>query len=178
MTAEQRAIILTTHSMEEADALAQRIGIMASGSMRCIGNSMHLKKKFGQGYTLELSLQQGKSKGKSEVEGEDLARRITELDSFVTAEVAEGARPMESWKGQHIRSYTLPKGQFKASKIFAALSSSSATAHQIQDWGLSQPTLSEVFLRIAREAEKDSASDSTALQISEGVPVDSTVDRG
>lgn len=46
----QRAVILTTHSMEEADVLADRIAIMARGSLRCIGSALHLKQKFGAGY--------------------------------------------------------------------------------------------------------------------------------
>ena len=45
-----RAIVLTTHSMEEADVLADRIAIMARGCLRCIGSSIHLKHRFGSGY--------------------------------------------------------------------------------------------------------------------------------
>jgi len=32
-----RTIILTTHSMEEAEVLCQRIGIMSKGLLRCLG---------------------------------------------------------------------------------------------------------------------------------------------
>lgn len=38
-----RAVILTTHSMEEADILGDRIGIMARGRLRCLGSSIRLK---------------------------------------------------------------------------------------------------------------------------------------
>jgi ABC-type glutathione transport system ATPase component len=51
-----RTIILTSHSMEEVDALASRLAIMAAGSARCLGTPQHLKSKFGDGYTLELRL--------------------------------------------------------------------------------------------------------------------------
>lgn len=34
---EKRAMMLTTHSMEEADVLCNRIGIVANGVLRCIG---------------------------------------------------------------------------------------------------------------------------------------------
>ncbi|KAL4578805.1 hypothetical protein LXL04_014936 [Taraxacum kok-saghyz] len=37
-----RAIILTIHSMEEADILSDQIGIMAKGRLRCIRNSIRL----------------------------------------------------------------------------------------------------------------------------------------
>ena len=45
-----RAIVLTTHSMEEADILGDRVAIMAKGSLRCLGSSLRLKQKFGAGY--------------------------------------------------------------------------------------------------------------------------------
>lgn len=45
-------IIITTHSMEEAEALCTRVGIMVGGRLRCIGTIQDLKSKFGHGYTL------------------------------------------------------------------------------------------------------------------------------
>lgn len=50
-----RAVILTTHSMEEADILSDRIGIMTKGKLRCIGNSIRLKSRFGTGYIANVS---------------------------------------------------------------------------------------------------------------------------
>lgn len=50
-----RAIILTTHSMEEADILSDRIGIMTKGKLSCIGNSIRLKSRFGTGYIANVS---------------------------------------------------------------------------------------------------------------------------
>jgi ABC-type multidrug transport system ATPase subunit len=35
-----RVVILTTHSMEEADVLGDRIGILAAGKLRCLGSSL------------------------------------------------------------------------------------------------------------------------------------------
>ena len=52
--AADRAVILTTHSMEEADALCSRIGIMAKGQMRCLGTSVHLKQKHGKGFIIAM----------------------------------------------------------------------------------------------------------------------------
>lgn len=48
-------MVLTTHSMEEADALASRIGIMAGGRLQAVGTPVALKNKFGQGFLVELS---------------------------------------------------------------------------------------------------------------------------
>lgn len=45
-----RTVLLTTHSMEEADAVCGRISIISAGRLRCIGTSQHLKNRFGAGY--------------------------------------------------------------------------------------------------------------------------------
>lgn len=49
-----RCVILTTHSMEECEAVCDRMGIMVGGTLRCIGTSQHLKARFGGGYTIEV----------------------------------------------------------------------------------------------------------------------------
>lgn len=49
-----RCIILTTHFMDEADLLGDRIAIMAAGRLRCAGSSMFLKKTYGVGYQLTI----------------------------------------------------------------------------------------------------------------------------
>ena len=47
-----RIIILTTHYMDEADVLGDRIRIPANGKLKCLGSSLFLKNKFGGGYKL------------------------------------------------------------------------------------------------------------------------------
>ena len=48
-----RSLLLTTHSMEEADALANRAGIMAK-RMLAMGTSEHLRRKHGDAYYIHL----------------------------------------------------------------------------------------------------------------------------
>merc|ERR1719152_816773 len=48
--------ILTTHSMEECEALCSRIGVMVDGALRCLGPIQSLKSRYGQGYKLDLRL--------------------------------------------------------------------------------------------------------------------------
>ena len=49
-----KVFILTTHQMEEADVLADRIAIIVDGEVRCIGTPLFLKNHYGQGYRLGL----------------------------------------------------------------------------------------------------------------------------
>ena len=44
-----RVIVLTTHSMEEADILGDRVSIICRGRLQCLGTSLRLKQKFGTG---------------------------------------------------------------------------------------------------------------------------------
>ena len=53
------AVILTTHSMEEAEALSTKMGIMVKGGIfKCFGSSQHIKDKFGTGYIIEVKSRQ------------------------------------------------------------------------------------------------------------------------
>ncbi|PAV79241.1 hypothetical protein WR25_13280 [Diploscapter pachys] len=51
-----KTIVITSHSMEECEALCTRIAIMDQGKIRCIGSKQHLKNKFGEGYSLTVKL--------------------------------------------------------------------------------------------------------------------------
>jgi ATP-binding cassette subfamily A (ABC1) protein 3 len=49
-----KSVVVTTHSMDECDALATRIGIMSQGELVCLGTSQHLKTRFASGYSVQL----------------------------------------------------------------------------------------------------------------------------
>jgi len=53
-TMNDSAVILTTHSMEEAEFLCDRLAILVNGHLSCIGSPEHLKMKYGDSYILEL----------------------------------------------------------------------------------------------------------------------------
>lgn len=54
---KKSAVILTTHSMEEAEALSTKMGIMVRGGIfRCFGSSQHIKNKYGTGYEIEIKI--------------------------------------------------------------------------------------------------------------------------
>ena len=42
-----RTMVLTTHFMDEADVLGDRIAIMTEGVIKCCGSSLFLKNKYG-----------------------------------------------------------------------------------------------------------------------------------
>lgn len=54
---KQCAIVFTTHTMDEAEALSSKMGIMAKGgNFRCFGSAEHIRNKFSTGYIVELKI--------------------------------------------------------------------------------------------------------------------------
>ena len=129
-----RCIVLTTHSMDEADALCGRIGIMSHGLMRCIGTNLHLKNRYGNGYKLEIRFD---------------PERAQLADDFIM-KLLPSAR-VES-TSRETREYQVARDQVVLSKVFAAMQTRDGSVG-IFDYGVRQTSLEEVFLKIARESE-------------------------
>ena len=90
---EQRtSVILTTHSMEECEALCPRIGIMANGRLRALGSAQQLKNKFGKGYQIEMKC---KLVSKTDPDYIDI---VTKLAQFDSAPAGAGAAVNEGHK--------------------------------------------------------------------------------
>ena len=54
--AKKMTILLTTHDMDEADRLSDRIGIIDHGQLLVLDTPENLKKQIGQGDILELTI--------------------------------------------------------------------------------------------------------------------------
>lgn len=85
-----RSILLTTHSMEEADALANRAGIMAR-RMLALGSTEHLRHRFGDTLHVHLVTKTAPHSPVSEME----ALRVWVLNNFPGATVEQ-----ETYHGQ------------------------------------------------------------------------------
>ena len=51
---ERRTIILTTHHLDEAEQISDRIAIMARGKLLTVGTADFIKKNFGIGFNLRV----------------------------------------------------------------------------------------------------------------------------
>lgn len=166
-----RAIVLTTHSMEEADILGDRIAIMARGRVRCIGSSLRLKQKFGAGYQVSISVMP--SGGMSSGNLAALEGRALGVKRYFKTYLGE--EPVEESKAY----ITYLVGRDKEEQLNAFLKQLDRDRGQLglTDIQLSLTSLEEVFLTIAKEAELDAAaregkttmdvtvSDGTTLQV-------------
>ena len=145
-----KSMILTTHSMEEADVLCDRIAIMAGGELQCIGRSWQLKRRFGKGYTATIT-----STNKTQEHAVRIEQFMKEL--FVR-EVEEGEEPppsscalLEDSIGG-VSKFEISRNDVVLSRVFERLNGSMEEL-QISDWGITETTLEEVFLKLAALAE-------------------------
>eukprot|EP00468_Gymnochlora_sp_CCMP2014_P002772 CAMPEP_0167748496 /NCGR_PEP_ID=MMETSP0110_2-20121227/4870_1 /TAXON_ID=629695 /ORGANISM="Gymnochlora sp., Strain CCMP2014" /LENGTH=1828 /DNA_ID=CAMNT_0007633517 /DNA_START=234 /DNA_END=5720 /DNA_ORIENTATION=- len=136
-----RSVMLTTHSMEEADALCTRMGILVNGKLQCIGNSQHLKSSYGTGYHLEI-----------QTSGNETS--IQRVKHFVTDQICDNASKTNAFGGK-LR-FVLPKIGVSLSEVFAAIEVNKK-ALLIKDYSLSQTTLEQVFIGFAREQIEEGA---------------------
>jgi ATP-binding cassette subfamily A (ABC1) protein 2 len=60
-----RTIVLSTHHLDEADLLSDRLAIISSGELQCVGTTMYLKRKYGEGYNLIIESTIGDSQSQS-----------------------------------------------------------------------------------------------------------------
>jgi ATP-binding cassette, subfamily A (ABC1), member 3 len=72
-----KSVVLTSHSMEECEALCTRLAIMVNGEFKCLGSTQHLKSKFSKGFFLTIKIG-------SDNRAEDLNEKITEVKQFVS----------------------------------------------------------------------------------------------
>eukprot|EP00052_Salpingoeca_macrocollata_P025254 m.229564 g.229564 ORF g.229564 m.229564 type:complete len:1857 (+) comp22401_c4_seq1:3439-9009(+) len=130
---EGRTIILTTHFMDEADLLGDRIAILAEGRLKCLGTSMFLKNRFGVGYHMTMVKESNC----------DTARVESLVSSAVPGAVLEADAGAEL-------SFLLP--QHETASFPTLFSSMDANQQRlgIASYGISVTTMEEVFLRVGQ----------------------------
>uniref|UniRef100_A0A3Q3IW89 ABC transporter domain-containing protein n=1 Tax=Monopterus albus TaxID=43700 RepID=A0A3Q3IW89_MONAL len=153
---EGRSVILTSHSMEECEALCTRMAIMVNGRFKCLGSIQHLKSRFGDGYTVTVR-----------VGGSPPA--LTPVEDFV-----QQTFPGSILKEKHHNTlhYQLPCTQGALATIFSQF-----TSHQqrlsVEDYSVSQTTLDQVFVNFARHqhGEEESQAYDNPVDTSDELPL-------
>ncbi|KAM6980899.1 phospholipid-transporting ATPase ABCA1b [Aplochiton taeniatus] len=135
---EGRSVVLTSHSMEECEALCTRMAIMVNGRFRCLGSVQHLKNRFGDGYTIILR-----------VGGAD--PELAPVMKFIESELS-GSTLKE--KHRNMLQYQLPSSLTSLAHIFSILAKNKEML-RIEDYSVSQTTLDQVFVNFAKDQSDD-----------------------
>ncbi|CAN1300052.1 ABC transporter A family member 7 [Linum perenne] len=130
---QDRAIILTTHSMEEAEALCDRLGIFVDGGLQCIGNPKELKGRYGETYVFTMT-----TAADHEKEVEQMVRRLSP-----SAE--------RTYHLSGTQKFEMPKQDVRIADVFRAVEIAK-TEFPVFAWGISDTTLEDVFIKVATAA--------------------------
>uniref|UniRef100_A0A674P4M5 ATP binding cassette subfamily A member 3 n=1 Tax=Takifugu rubripes TaxID=31033 RepID=A0A674P4M5_TAKRU len=141
-----RTILLTTHFMDEADLLGDRIAIMAGGELQCCGSPLFLKNKYGAGYHMVIV--------------KDALCNVSEITRLVQMYVPNAT--LESFAGAEL-SYILPKESTSKFELLFAELEMNREELGIASYGASVTTMEEVFLRVGKLV--DSSLDIQAIQL-------------
>ncbi|RMB92752.1 hypothetical protein DUI87_30802 [Hirundo rustica rustica] len=135
------SVILTSHSMEECEALCTRLAIMVNGSFQCIGSLQHIKSRFGRGFTVKMHL------------------NSSTVCTETLTEFMKSHFPNTCLKDRHFKmvEYHVPVSAGGVANIFDLLEGNKA-AFNIRHFSVSQTTLEEVFINFAKDqADPDGA---------------------
>ncbi|KAM4020093.1 ATP-binding cassette sub-family A member 2 [Anomaloglossus baeobatrachus] len=128
-----RSLVLTSHSMEECEALCTRLAIMVNGRLKCLGSIQHLKNRFGDGYMITVRM-------KSSINVKEVIRFFNR--NFPEAILKER---------HHTKvQYQLKSEQVSLAQVFSKMEQV-VDVLGIEDYSVSQTTLDNVFVNFAKK---------------------------
>jgi len=137
-TMNGRSVLLTTHSMEECEALCHRIGIMVKGQLRCLGTSQRLKQRFGNGFQLEFNIPVQKQQA---------------LRHELNASFGEGAAEELEAHEENIKFAVRGHDGKSLADMFEKLELIHSNIGIDGGYALSQTTLEDIFIRMASQQQ-------------------------
>uniref|UniRef100_A0AAQ5YL96 P-type phospholipid transporter n=1 Tax=Amphiprion ocellaris TaxID=80972 RepID=A0AAQ5YL96_AMPOC len=131
-----RAVVLTSHSMEECEALCTRLAIMVNGTFKCLGTIQHLKYKFGDGYVVTMKIKAAKA---------GLSPELEPVESFM-----ESSFPGCVQREKHYNTLQYEIASSSLARIFQLVVANKDRL-SIEDYSVSQTTLDQVFVNFAKQ---------------------------
>ncbi|XP_075281062.1 retinal-specific phospholipid-transporting ATPase ABCA4 [Opisthocomus hoazin] len=137
---DRRAVVLTSHSMEECEALCTRLAIMVKGTFKCLGTIQQLKYKFGDGYIVTLKIKAPKC---------GMPPDPTPAEQFIHVNF-----PGSLQREKHYNMLQYQICSSSLAKIFRLIISNKENLH-IEEYSVSQTTLDQVFVNFAKQQMED-----------------------
>ncbi|XP_050346196.1 ATP-binding cassette sub-family A member 2-like isoform X2 [Nymphalis io] len=135
-----RAFVLTSHSMEECEALCSRLTIMVNGRFQCLGSPQHLKNKYSEGFTLTIKIKMDNDTRSSPTD------RTEAVKNYVNAQY-NNVKLMEEYQG--IITYYLPDRNMPWSRMFGIMEHAKREL-DVEDYSILQTTLEQIFLQFTK----------------------------
>lgn len=155
---KDRSIVLTTHSMEEADALAHRVGIMAS-RMLTVGTVGDLRRMWGGDvYHVRLVMKSAPYTPAEETDN---------VTSWIRASLPRADVEQETYCGQICFSVSASRTGGGLGRVFRLLEGN-RVGLGVEYYSLGQTSMDEVFMNIVRrhggQEEKEGGGDRLVMR--------------
>ncbi|KAL0124659.1 hypothetical protein PUN28_006490 [Cardiocondyla obscurior] len=134
-----RSVLITTHSMREAEAMCLRVGIIVNGQLTTVGSCELLKAKYGRNFILNIKI----------VPGYQLAN-LEKIKNIID-EIFPTIKFKDSYLG--ILKYEL-QSDISYSYVFDKLEKLRQRYIWITDYSVTQPSMDEVFLTLAKKQKE------------------------
>uniref|UniRef100_A0A3B1J655 P-type phospholipid transporter n=1 Tax=Astyanax mexicanus TaxID=7994 RepID=A0A3B1J655_ASTMX len=131
-----RAVVLTSHSMEECEALCTRLAIMVNGIFKCLGTIQHLKYKFGDGYVVTMKIRSAKA---------GTVPDLNPAEAFM-----ENTFPGCVQREKHYNTLQYEVASSSLARIFQLVLTNKEKLN-IEDYSVTQTTLDQVFVNFAKQ---------------------------
>ena len=169
---ENRCMILTTHLMDEAETLCDRIGIILKGKIRCLGSQYKLKNNYGKGFKLCINLKPFTVENNLNNHNEELyddnkikdkkigfffdkekikeqnrisEMRINKISVFLNDIFTKNCKLVEKHRSAAI--YEIGTDVFNPELLFQRLEETKEEL-EITNWAISQVDLEDIFIKL------------------------------
>ncbi|KAG9396124.1 ABC transporter [Carpediemonas membranifera] len=154
-----RTILLTTHSMEEADALCNRLSIMKDGRVAVLGSPAALKKELGATtYSLVINCNPPRAAGVTVSEHEEIVTDNVERCISYLNSICDSLNIEKNVAGSLGFTFSASEvsspGKPTLSEM-ARLLREAEGMHGYIEWGVTSPSLEDVFIKVSEEAVVD-----------------------
>ncbi|GIQ84996.1 ABC transporter A, ABCA [Kipferlia bialata] len=137
---QTRAVVLTTHSMDEAEILCDSLSIVASGRLQCLGSPSSLSYEHGKAYVLNFLHHNASLSDRDTAEQlVRYLRRSLSPDTFIKNSYGASTCIL------------VPRRELSA-KVVVEVVETSARRLAIQEWSLSDYSLQDVFVDLILKA--------------------------
>ncbi len=131
---EGMTVLYTTHYMEEAQELSDRVGIIDHGELIALGTQAELRRQVGENDAIVLHIGEGE-------DGEALAVAIRAIDGILQAQVADHAITVIAADAEEI--------------LAPAITAANQVGVKIRSVEIKEPDLEAVFLHLTGRALRD-----------------------
>lgn len=145
------SIVISSHAMEECEAICDRISIMARGHLRCIGTFLHLRSKFSQGCRVKVNFTATSPNGTGEHSTAAVNKIVASLNQSLQSSFGTSVKLVDT--NLNSATFNVSDDKVKRSILFKILREFRQN-HPNMSYMVNDSSLEDIFITLAREQQE------------------------